>query len=288
MTTLLICPSERSSVAFLSQQVPLANVPILGQCLLEYWLSALALRGVTNVGVLAHDRPEFGVDLVGIGERWGLDARVLIESRELTPAQALLKYGAELDPVSTPEAISVLDHFPGLDDQPLFSSYQGWFAALRNWMPSAVTVDRVGINETRPGIWMGAHSHVSPQAKLCAPCWIGQHVFIGARAVVGPGTIVEDGAFVEPGAEAADSWVGPDTLVGQFARIKGSLAWGSTLVNWQTGSAAQVVDPFLLCAVRQPRRRRTLGWLRKLADLHARNKGEASLVWKHLLLHKEG
>jgi carbonic anhydrase/acetyltransferase-like protein (isoleucine patch superfamily) len=288
MRKLLICPSPRNGVPFLSRDLPLANIPLLGQSLLEYWLSTLAIGGVKQVLMLAHDRPELALEVVGAGERWGLEATVVNESRELTAAEALLKYAAELEGVPALDAIAVLDHFPGLPEQPLFVSYERWFAAIRCWMPAALMADRVGVNEALTGVWKGCHTHVSPQADLRPPCWIGQHVFVGAHAVVGPGAILEDGSFVEPGAELAESWVGPDTFVGQFAQIKNSLAWGSTLVNWQTGSEAQVADPFLLCAVRRSRRKRTLGWFRKLSDLYERNKTDVEMLWKHLLLHKQG
>jgi NDP-sugar pyrophosphorylase family protein len=288
MSTVLICPSERSTVPFFSKGLPLIGVPLLGQTLLEYWMSALAIRGVSKVLVLANENSERALEIVGRGERWGVEAEVVAESRELTPAEALLKYASEIDASAAAEAIVVLDHFPGMADQPLFDTYQDWFTALRLWMPFAMTIDRVGAHERRPGVWVGSHSHISLQAQLHAPCWIGQHVFIGEGANVGPGSVVEDGCFVEPRAELAECWVGPDTFVGQFARIKSSLAWGSTLLNWQTGSAAEVADQFLLCALRQPRRKRTLGWLGKLSDLYSRNKGEVNLLWKHLLLHKEG
>jgi len=288
MRTLLICPGERDAVAALSQHVPLAHVPVLGQTLLEYWLSSLAIQGTKDIGVLAHARQDLALDLVGNGERWGINAKLIDESRELTSAEALLKYAPELDAVAGGDSIIVLDHLPGHPELPLFSSYQHWFAGLRQWIPLAVTVDRVGTNETRPGIWMGSHSHVSPLAQICPPCWIGQHVFIGDRAIIGPGSIIEDGSFIEPGAELAESWVGPDTFVGQFARIRSSLAWGGALINWPTGSAAQVADRFLLCALRQPRGKRTPSWLARLSDIYARNKGEVGVLWKQLLLHKEG
>ena len=287
MRTMLICPGERSTVSNLCQHLPLAHVPVLGQSLLEYWLSALALQGASQIGVLAHAHPDLTQELVGTGERWGLNAKVISESRELTPAEALLKYSNELETAPAGQSIIVLDHFPTHPELPLFASYQHWFAALRGWMPSAVTADRVGVNETRAGIWTGCHSHISAQARLHPPCWIGQHVFVGAGAVIGPETIIEDGSFVEPGAEVGRSWVGPDTFVGQFARIDESLAWGSTLIKWESGSAAQVADPFLLCPLRQPRAKRTLNWLHRLGDVYSRNKAEAGVLWKQLLLHRE-
>jgi NDP-sugar pyrophosphorylase family protein len=288
MTKLLICPSERNSMRFLAQRAPLANVPLLGQSLLEYWLSSLAIRGTKKAIILAHDRPEIASEVAGAGERWGLEAKVLAESRELTIAEAVLKYSEELQkPVPAADDMIVLDHLPGLPEQALFTDYQSWFRTLRDWMPCALTPDRVGMNETLPGIWKGCHARVSPEAQLHAPCWIGQHVFVGARAVIGPGAILEDGCFVESGAELTESWVGPDTFVGQFAQIRCSLAWGNTLLNWQTGSETQVADPFLLCAVRNPHRRAS-GRFKKLSALYERNKNEVGLMWKHLLLHKEG
>lgn len=288
MTKLLICPSAREGVGFLSETAPLATVPLLGQGLLEYWLSALACSGVKNALVLAHDRPEQIQALAGTGERWGIDVKVIAQSRELTPAQALLKYAAEFGPVPAPDAISVLDHFPGDPDHPLFCSYAAWFEALRHWMSRAITPDRVGMRELQPGVWVGTDSHISPDAQLRAPCWIGRHVFVGAGAVAGPEAIVEDGAFLEPAAEISGSCVGPDTFVGKLARIVDSIAWGDTLINWRTDSLAKVPDPFLLCALRQPRRGRTAGWFARLADVYARNKEDVAVMWKHLLLRKQG
>jgi len=213
---------------------------------------------------------------------------VITESRELTPAQAVIKYAPEFGPVPPPDAITVLDHLPGLPEYPLFVSYGSWFAGLRRWMPRAITPDRVGVRKLKSGVWVGTDAHIASGARLRPPCWIGRHVFVGTRAVVGPNAIIEDGVIVEPSAEVTRSWVGPDTFVGQLGRIVDSLAWHDTLINRRTGSVAQVPDPFLLCALRQPRRRRSAGWLARLAGLYARNKDEVSVIWRHLLLRKEG
>ena len=58
MKALLICPSERPAVRLLAPNAPLSNVPLLGQSLLEYWLSHLACSGLTQALILAGDRPE--------------------------------------------------------------------------------------------------------------------------------------------------------------------------------------------------------------------------------------
>lgn len=284
MKAVLICPSPRPAVALLGQTHPLALAPLMGQSLVEYWLSWLSLTGAKEVLVLAHDRPEQVATVVQDGARWGLTAKVMSESRELNPAEVRLKYDAE--PAEL--LIEVLDHFPGLTRRPLFASYAGFFAGLREWLPFAITPDRAGPREVRPGIWVGSHSQVAPLAQVHAPCWIGEHVFVGAQAVLGPGTIIEDGSFIEPGVEIADSLIGPDTFVGSLARVNQSLAWGQKLVNWQTGSLTVVPDAFLLSALRQPRRQRSGSWLARLVELYGKNKEEAFLAWKQLLLHKGG
>ncbi len=289
MKTILICPSERPEVKTLSHALPLAAVPLLGQSLVEYWLSHLATSGAKQVLVLAHDRPNYIADIVETGARWGLEAKVVIESREPTPSQVLLKYAGELDPVPAPNSITILDHFPGRRELPLFRSYADLFAGLGAWMPQAVTPDRVGMREFQPGVWVGLHSHIASGARLLAPCWIGRHVFIGADVVIGPNTVIEDRAMIEPAAELTRSWVGCDTFVGRFSQLADSLAWGCTLVNWQTGSVIQVPDPFLLCALRQPRQPRKAGWFARLAELYARGaKEEVYVPWKQLPLNKEG
>ncbi|HWD91997.1 MAG TPA: hypothetical protein VG938_06575 [Verrucomicrobiae bacterium] len=247
---LLICPSERPAVAELSRIAPLAAIPLLGQSLLEYWLTHLALGGFKEVHVLANDRPEQIRKLAGNGARWGLKVEVTAEVRELTAAQAQIKYAAETS-IASGNCIVALEHFPGENDCPLFASYSNFFAGLARWMPKAKTIDRVGVQEVQPGIWIGRHAHVSPQAQLHAPCWIGQHAFVGANCIIGPMAVLENRSFVEGGAEIVNSIVGPDTFVGKLAALRRSLALGNTLVNWQTNSAVQISDAFLMCALRR-------------------------------------
>ncbi len=261
---LLICPSDRPAVAELSRIAPLAAAPLLGQSLLEYWLTHLALSGIKEVHVLADDRPEQISKLAGEGARWGLKVQVTSEVRELTAAQAQIKYATEFA-AAAPNNIAVLDHFPGEPDSPLFTGYANLFSGLMRWIPRANMVDRVGFRELQPGVWVGRHGHVSPEAKLCGPCWIGQHVFVGANCVIGPNAILEDRAFVEGGAEIANSVIGSDTFVGKLAALRQSFAWGNKQVNWHSGSITQNTDGFLIFALKpQTKSEKFLGRLFEL------------------------
>jgi len=288
MNRILICPSQRPASRFLAETAPLAIVPLLGQGLVEYWLTHLAGSRVRNVLILSDDRAHQIRDVVGKGERWGLQVQVLEEPRELTPAQAFLKHQKALEVGAAENHIITLDHFPGAPELPIFEGYNEWFAALQGWVPRARTPDRVGLRELKPGIWVGLNSHISPDAELRGPCWLGKNVHVGARAIIGPNAIVENGAFVESDAAISDGFVGPDTYVGRFSEIVRSLAWGNTLVNLESNSITKVPDPFLLCALRRPRASQTNSWLTRISELCSRNKAEVHLLWKHILMNKEG
>jgi NDP-sugar pyrophosphorylase family protein len=278
MKAILVCPGERAEVPLLSADAPLAVAPALGHGVVEYWMSHLACAGVKEVVLLANDRPEEVRKIVGNGSRWGVAAQVLEESRELMPENAAEKYGAPA---------SVMDHFPGFPAFPLFTSYQHWFAALENWMPRAETPDRVGVREVRPGIWVGLHGEIAREAQLCAPCWLGDHVYVGPGAVIGPGTVLENGAFIEEKAEIKRSIIGPATLVGQYMQISHSLAWGGTLVNWQTGQENKVADAFLLCSLHPPRpKAKGVPLLERVTEWLDRWKEEPPLETQPILVKK--
>ena len=285
MNTILICPSSRSPVEHLSLFTPLAAIPFLGESLIEYWLTHLAMSGASEVRILAHDRPEQIAAIVGNGARWGLKAEVIAETRELTLAQAQIKYEQEI--VSGSHEVAVVDHFPGTL-QSLFTSYADLFAGVFEWLPNAKMPDRVGLRELSPGVWVGLHTRISPGAQLYPPCWIGQNVYVGAGAVVGPMAIIEDRSFIEPKAEVVSSMIGPDTFVGELAVIHEAFAYGNLLVNWKSNLFTHVTDAFLLCALRHPAlAHSTEGWLDRLTQIYSRNKDDLQTFWKHFLLDKE-
>ena len=254
MKAILICPGERPAVSPLAQGAPLALAPILGKRLLEYWLDHLVDCGVRHVYLLASDRADQVRAWLGDGVRWELKVEVVTEDAELTPAEARAKYrsaGAS-DWPAEPNDVTVMDFLPGASDRPLFRSYAELFAVLQHWLPRAASApDRVGLRNLRPGVWVGLHSRVSSDAELRAPCWIGENVLVGPRAIVGPAAIVENGTVLAAEAEIVDSIVGPETYVGEFTEVKHSLASGSTLINWQTGSCTYVPDAFLLSPLSQ-------------------------------------
>ncbi|MEO5959186.1 MAG: hypothetical protein ABIZ49_10635 [Opitutaceae bacterium] len=247
MKAVLICPSDRPGVARLADLWPLAIAPLLGKSVLVYWIETLAARGVKHFLVLANDRPHLIRAAIGSGARWGVRLDVLPQSREPTVEEARSKYF----PAGTTEGrpdneVALLDYLPGQPHLPLFETYAGWFAAVKAWIPYALTPTRIGAREVQPAVFVGLHSQISPDAQLVPPCWIGENVSVGPNVMIGPDAIVDDNVVVERGARIVRSVVTPETFVGQHMALDHSLAAGGTLIDWQNGSCLRVPDAFLL------------------------------------------
>ncbi|MEW6304975.1 MAG: hypothetical protein AB1705_15985 [Verrucomicrobiota bacterium] len=253
MKALLICPAERDSVAALSENCPLSNLPVFGKSLIAWWLEHLAGQGVKEATILATDRPEQVRELIGDGARWGLKADVFPETHELTCDEARAKYCSGPGWLCQPDDVRVIDHLPGHPEHALFDSCRGWFAAIQAWFPGPAPEGRIGVREIKPGVWAGMGTRVAPQAELRAPCWLGEQVCVGPGAVIGPMAVLEDRVFVEGAAEISRSIIGPETLVGELTEIRDSIANGNTLVSWKLDSCIKVPDAFLLCAMSQRR-----------------------------------
>jgi len=249
MKAILICPANRENIAALAETAPLALLPVLGRPLIEYWLERLVTLGAREVSIFASDRPEEIYGFVGDGARWGLRAAVHPEVRELAPAEARAKFddAGISNWLPAPHDVTLMDRLPLQPGFPLLTGYSSWFAAVMDWLPHAATSPvRLGVRELKPGVWVGLHTRIAADAELHAPCWLSENVFVGGGAVIGPMAAVEDRSFIEPGVKISESVIGPETFVGEFTEIRHSIAWGSTLVNWQLDSCLKVPDAFLL------------------------------------------
>lgn len=247
MKALVICPDRPSGLPFLARKGPVALAPALGPSLLQHALHGLAEAGAKQVTVLASDRPEQVRAAVGRGERWGLQIEVIPESRELTMEEARRKYRAQNGAEWLPEGgdIKVASAHPDLNGETPLAGPKEWLENLRSVLPAAAR-HRVGTREISPGVWAGLRCRIEPGAQLHGPCWLGEDVWVRSRATVGPNAIVEDMTVIDHDAEVTASWIGPRTYVGAMTHVNDSLAWGSGLLNCQTGSFVEVPDAFLL------------------------------------------
>lgn len=229
----------------------MAALPVYGSSVIEAWLIHLAGLGYKQIVIHANDRIEAIRSIVGKGCRWGLG----IEIKTVPPAQIEsmvgdIESGITSHQTETISFVQVLNHFPRQAGHNIFASYAHWFRAVQDRLPQALTPDRVGIKEVRPGIFAGSQSWIPDSAQLTAPCWIGHQVVIGPATFIGPQTVIEDRAVVKKGARIKGSIIGPDTLVGRHTEINDSLVFGDLLINWKSGSSIRVRDVFLLSSLR--------------------------------------
>jgi carbonic anhydrase/acetyltransferase-like protein (isoleucine patch superfamily) len=280
MKALLICPAGKPAVPHLCASGPLATAPILGECLVSHWIEHLAGLGARQIQIVAADGADHVRAAVGDGARWGVRIDVVACIIEPTREEAASRFVPAGEPgwLPAPNDVVRMSHLPSCPEQPLFESYAAWFAALIAWMPRAITPTRIRVAEARPGVWINSRSHVSPAAKLIAPCWIGDQVFVAKGAVVGPNAILEDRAVAEEEARVAQSWVGPDTFVGSMTAVENSLAWGSSLIDWRTDSLLHVPDPFLLCSLAKPQAAVTTDRYGRALGSQAHSKSNSELI----------
>jgi hypothetical protein len=186
---------------------------------------------------------------------------VLSEVRELSVAEARARFKLETTVLA--------DRLPDLPEAPLFISYAGFFNALQRWQPMA-REHRVGAKEISPGVWAGLGCKFDLSAKLLAPCWLGENVWVRGNVTIGPDAFVEDSALVDHDAEVAHSWVGPWTYVGALTHVNQSLAWADGLLNHTNGSFTEILDGFLLGDLRGVRGfERSSPWYGRLLALLA-------------------
>ncbi|MEO6036550.1 MAG: hypothetical protein ABIQ35_14970 [Verrucomicrobiota bacterium] len=252
MNALLICPSERTEVSALAEMTPLVNFSVLGNPFIYYWLEHLAGCGVKSVRILADDRPDQVRTLVGNGAQWGLRIEVVPESDELSCDDARAKYSTTKpeNRITESDHVVLLDHFPGCNDQNIFASYAEFFRGAQQWLTQKSGQTQIGVREVQPGVWVGLRSQIASDAKLIAPCWIGQNVLIKSGSEIGPMAFLENGVVVERRAAISESLVGGNTFVGELTHVTKSFALGNTLVKMESASIVRIPDNFLLCGLK--------------------------------------
>ncbi len=251
MKAILICPTQGNGIPALSKTKPLVTLPFLGEAFIAYWFQHFANEKIKELRLVTTDPVSDLAQYSGSGSRWGLKIEVFHEVRDLTVSEARRRYkpAHDSDWPAEPNDVVIADHFPGVPGHKLFENYSAWFRAMSLWLPQMAASRRVGQKEVEPGIWIGRRTKLARSAEIVAPCWIGDNVRIGSQTQIGPMAFLEDRVVIEEQALVRNSWVGPDTLVGKLTELMNSLAWGTSLINWKTGSYTAIPDPFLLASL---------------------------------------
>lgn len=237
MHVTLHCPSEDSRVPALAFRRPLALAPFLGKTALEHALAGLAADGAKRVRLETDIPTETLRSVVGQGEAWGVEIEVASAPEDFIEGRD--------------SRVFRLDRLPQGPDHFLWRSYRDWHVAHQVLMP-ILARQRVGMREIAPSVFVHLRSQVFANSRLMGPCWIGANVYVGPGTVVGPNSVIDDGSYIDEGSEVVGSVIGPGTYVGGFTEVRDSFAWGNQLLDLDTGSFTEVVDPFLLGELRDP------------------------------------
>lgn len=243
---ILICPDQRPALEELTGGVPLALAIYLGKPLIDHALDGLARSGVTDVLLLASDRPSDVRAYVGEGSAWGVHVRISPESSELSPAEATVRHAS-----FEHDAVLTLDSLPQAPDVTLIKDAESWHNSRATLLP-LLAANQIGAREIAPGIWCGLKARVNSSAILHAPCWIGPNSMVGVDAIVGPCGYVESDSVIDAHATLENSTVGPRTYLGSMTHLGDSVAAGPVLVNWRNGSLTRLTDAFLLSRLDPP------------------------------------
>lgn len=243
---ILICPDQRPALEALTGGVPLALTIFLGKPLIEHAFDGLAGSGVTDVLVLASDRPYDVRAYVGEGSAWGVQVRISPESSELSSAEAAVRHAS-----FEHDAVLTLDCLPQAPDIPVIKDAESWHNSRATLLP-LLAANQIGAREISPGIWCGMKARVNRSAILHAPCWIGPNSMVCSQAIVGPHSYVESDSVIGAHATVENSTVGSRTYLGSMTHLGDSVAAGSVLANWRNGSLTRLTDTFLLSRLDPP------------------------------------
>ncbi|MDX2034216.1 MAG: hypothetical protein SF339_26310 [Blastocatellia bacterium] len=100
--------------------------------------------------------------------------------------------------------------------------------------------------EIAPGIWIGRHSRVHPQANLFAPLLIDDYCQIEAGAVIGPNAVIGHGSLIECGSVLEDALVLPQSYVGEGLHLKQTVIAGRRLYSARNRMLVDVADRAIL------------------------------------------
>lgn len=97
-----------------------------------------------------------------------------------------------------------------------------------------------------PGIWVGKHNVIHPNARLRAPVFIGDDCRIGPNVELGPEAIVSSQVIVDEAATVHHSTVLPHTYVGRLVDLGRRVVQQQRVIDLASGQSTELVDEFLL------------------------------------------
>jgi len=114
--------------------------------------------------------------------------------------------------------------------------------------------------EVRPGIWYAAGSHVSRDARIVSPAFVGANSVIRKGALITRASNIERDCEVDVGTAVEDSTILPHTLAGPGLELISAIVDGGSLYDLRRLTHIDIEDDKILASV--PASKSTLGRIR--------------------------
>jgi NDP-sugar pyrophosphorylase family protein len=103
--------------------------------------------------------------------------------------------------------------------------------------------------ETAPGVKLGYHSTLSPDAIKAVPVLVGSRCRIAKDADLSGYVVVSDDVVVDSRALLRSAVIMPHTYVGELVELDHAIVAGNRLIHVDTGVVTTVTDSFLLATI---------------------------------------
>lgn len=100
--------------------------------------------------------------------------------------------------------------------------------------------------ELQTSIWVGRHTKIRPDARICPPSLIGSHCSVRSGSVIGEDTIVGDNVIVDRDVSIEGSVILGNTYIGSHTEIKDSVIRKNSMINVPQLLNVYVGDDFIL------------------------------------------
>jgi hypothetical protein len=193
--------------------LPFALWTIGDQCLIHHWLDHAVNQGYSGVKFYVKDRPSAIRQILAESTLWPITTEIVT----LAVAQ-----------VAPAEAISV-EWLPGVAPPPRPTS--GWELIERAAAMEKAWLENLAQESDFKLMSIGFSCRIHPDAILCPPYFIGDHVFIGPGAEIGPFAVVGNGSVISGANRVSHSHLSPHSFLGPVTSVENCRLENGVLFN---------------------------------------------------------
>ncbi len=215
--------------------LPFALWTIGDQCLLHHWLDHAVNLGMNRVHIYAADRPAAVRHILEDSLLWPLTLEfTTLGLTDHAPAHATL-----------------VDWLPGSSAPPPPPA-NGWELIARASAMEQAWLERMAAGPDHALLSIGFSCKIHPQAKLVAPYFIGDEVFVGPGCEIGPYAVIGNGSVLTGANRVVNSHLSPRSFLGPVTALENCLLDSGVLFSLKHLTRLDHIEPHLLSSLDKP------------------------------------